>query len=195
MSSHRNKSLAALTMTMFGARTKSGKHRSLLDKAVRIVDVGNLMAPPKWLEPMEKVPPLKFTGAPKGPLKPLIFPEDRLIRAYFNRHQWAKFETIDCTDNASVHFVRAYAMRQLELMQKGMTEMQARNAVDDEQRVEERAASEALAKGEKFARLLTPKDDDTWDKDLVSQIQAEEEEHFRRANPFTPSEDKMNWIR
>ena len=93
---------------------------------------------PKWLQAMEQVHPANtaigmndFLAEKK---EKIVYPEDKLIRAYYNRRPLAKLEAIDMhagernekeeTSSSSSkknkstgrHFVRQFALRQLEYM-------------------------------------------------------------------------------
>ena len=65
------------------------------------------------------------------------YTEDKLVRAYYNRHPTAKFLPIDLMSDKP-HFVRAFALRQLALMQGGTTERDALRMVEKEAMEEER---------------------------------------------------------
>ena len=126
-----------LTMDMFRSRTKTGKREAknlLFPLAQRLTGEG-IVEKPKWLHAMEQVNPAKtaigmndFLAEKKDKI---VYPEDKLIRAYYNRRPLAKLEAIDMhagerkegeeTSSSSKksnnrHFVRQFALRQLEYM-------------------------------------------------------------------------------
>ena len=129
-----------LTMDMFRSRTKTGKREAknlLFPLAQRLTGEG-IVEKPKWLHAMEQVNPAKtaigmndFLAEKKDKI---VYPEDKLIRAYYNRRPLAKLEAIDMhagerkegeeTSSSSSsskksnnrHFVRQFALRQLEYM-------------------------------------------------------------------------------
>jgi len=127
-------------MDMFRSRTKTGKREAknlLFPLAQRLTGEG-IVEKPKWLHAMEQVNPAKtaigmndFLAEKKDKI---VYPEDKLIRAYYNRRPLAKLEAIDMhagerkegeeTSSSSSsskksnnrHFVRQFALRQLEYM-------------------------------------------------------------------------------
>ena len=129
-----------LTMDMFRSRTKTGKREAknlLFPLAQRLTGEG-IIEKPKWLQAMEQVNPANtaigmndFLAEKK---EKIVYPEDKLIRAYYNRRPLAKLEAIDMhagerkegeeTSSSSSsskksnnrHFVRQFALRQLEYM-------------------------------------------------------------------------------
>ena len=129
-----------LTMDMFRSRTKTGKREAknlLFPLAQRLTGEG-IVEKPKWLHAMEQVNPANtaigmndFLAEKK---EKIVYPEDKLIRAYYNRRPLAKLEAIDMhagerkegeeTSSSSSkknkrsgrHFVRQFALRQLEYM-------------------------------------------------------------------------------
>ena len=129
-----------LTMDMFRSRTKTGKREAknlLFPLAQRLTGEG-IVEKPKWLHAMEQVNPAKtaigmndFLAEKKDKI---VYPEDKLIRAYYNRRPLAKLEAIDMhagerkegeeTSSSSSsskksnnrHFFRQFALRQLEYM-------------------------------------------------------------------------------
>lgn len=103
----------------------------------------------------------------------IVFPEDKLIRAYYNRHPTAKFFPIDLHSNKPF-FIRNFAKRQLKVMrQKRVSEKEALSIVEAEARDEDRRAHEAAAAGLRFDRYLTPTH--TLQTNHIQQVQAEEE--------------------
>ena len=75
----------------------------------------------------------------------IVYPEDKLIRAYYNRDPTAKFVPADLS-SAHTHHVRAFARRQLKVMQtRRLPEDEALKIVEAEAAAEERRAKEAEA--------------------------------------------------
>lgn len=117
--------------------------------------------------------------APVSAMKPrqIVFPEDKLIRAYYNRHPTAKFLPIDLASDEP-HFVRAFAQRQLKIMRsQRVPEDVALRVVQMEAMEEDRAAAEAERRGEHYPRRLTPRH--KLQTNRVEQIQEEEELAWR----------------
>ena len=107
----------------------------------------------------------------------IVYPEDKLIRAYYNRHPTAKFLPIDL-QSKQPHFIRNFANRQLKVMRRmRCSEKQALLVVEAEAREEDRRAKEAEAEGRKFTRFLTPTH--TLTTNHIQAIQAEEELAWR----------------
>ena len=107
----------------------------------------------------------------------IVFPEDKLIRAYYNRHPTAKFLPIDL-QSPQPHFVRNFAMRQLKVMRRlRVSEQEALRIVEAEAREEDKQAKRAKKEGRKFTRFLTPTHE--LEKDHIKKIQAEEELAWR----------------
>ena len=103
----------------------------------------------------------------------IVYPEDKLIRAYYNRHPTARFLPIDL-DDPNPHFVRAFALRQLKIMRaQRVPEDVALRVVEMEATEEERAATEADRLGKPFTRRLTPKHKLATGR--IEQVQEEEE--------------------
>ena len=130
-----------LTMDMFRSRTKTGKReaKNLLFPLAQKLTGEGIIEKPKWLQAMEQVHPANtaigmndFLAEKK---EKIVYPEDKLIRAYYNRRPLAKLEAIDMhagernekeeTSSSSSskknkstgrHFVRQFALRQLEYM-------------------------------------------------------------------------------
>lgn len=133
---------------------------------------------PRWLDAAHSVPPLGRTFAARRPAK-IVYPEDRLMRAYYERNPEARFVPIDM-ESGQVHFVRAFALRQLELMQtRGLTERQARAAVEAEAEAERRARQRPSEAGGELppATLSAPPPP----RNLVQAVQEEEEEELFKA--------------
>ena len=73
----------------------------------------------------------------------IVYPEDKLIRAYYNRDPTAKFVPADL-GSAHTHHVRAFARRQLEVMRtRRVPEHEALKVVEAEAAAEEKSAAEA----------------------------------------------------
>lgn len=107
----------------------------------------------------------------------IVFPEDKLIRAYYNRHPTAKFLPIDLASDEP-HFVRAFAQRQLKIMRsQRVPEDVALRVVQMEAMEEDRAATEAERRGEHYPRRITPRH--KLQTNRIEQIQEEEELAWR----------------
>ena len=103
----------------------------------------------------------------------IVFPEDKLIRAYYNRDPTSKFVPADL-GSAHTHHVRAFARRQLKVMQtRRVPEHEALKIVEAEAAAEESAAREAEARGVAFTRRLTSAH--RLPTNYLEQIQEEEE--------------------
>ena len=101
--------------------------------------------------------------APKPP--PIAFPEDGLIRGFYTREPAAAFEAIDCLEDGvsggrtRSHYVRNFALRQLEIMrERKMNEREAlkemRRERDARKRERSRRRRERVNRWTK-ARVLT----------------------------------------
>ena len=76
----------------------------------------------------------------------IVYPEDKLIRAYYNRDPTAKFVPADL-GSAHTHHVRAFARRQLEVMRtRRVPEHEALKVVEAEAAAEEKSARSAGAR-------------------------------------------------
>ena len=105
--------------------------------------------------------------------KQIVYHEDKLIRAYYNRDPTSKFVPADL-GSSEMHHVRQFARRQLKVMrQKGIPENEALAVVEQEARDEQRLALEAEKKGLAFARRLT--NPHQLPTSYLEQIQEEEE--------------------
>lgn len=106
------------------------KQQPLLKRVGDLVRAG-VIEPPVWLDIAKRHPPVEV--AMRGGKKPpaIEFPEDRLMQSYYARHPEAKLEPIwlDSTDPPTG---KRYALRQLVLMQHGMSRTAARRQVDAE---------------------------------------------------------------
>lgn len=121
---------------------------------------------------MRRVPPsTPFISGMKP--QQIVFPEDKLIRAYYNRHPTAKFLPIDL-QSTQTHFIRNFARRQLKLIrQRRIHESEALKLVEAEAREEDRLARLAWDEGRRFVRHLTP--EHTIQRRHIEEIQQEEE--------------------
>mmetsp|Transcript_21904 Transcript_21904/g.35493 ORF Transcript_21904/g.35493 Transcript_21904/m.35493 type:complete len:239 (+) Transcript_21904:109-825(+) len=180
-----------LLMGQFASKTKAGRARTLLQRASRIVSSGHVEVP-AWYEPMLLVAPASPHISAMKP-KQIIFPEDKLIRAYYKRHPSARFVPVDFFSD-EIHFVRGFALRQLEVQQsRKISEKAALFIVEAEAREEDVKAQEAkeaakayIAAGspeeetppKEFVRKLTPYD--TLQEDHIANIQEEEEQAWLR---------------
>ena len=90
-----------LSMDMFRSRTKTGKReaKNLLFPLAQKLTGEGIIEKPKWLQAMERVHPANtaigmndFLAEKK---EKIVYPEDKLIRAYYNRRPLAKLEAID----------------------------------------------------------------------------------------------------
>lgn len=123
------------------------------------------------MKPENSTPPT-VTASAARPTQ-IVYPEDKLIRAYYNRDPTAKFVPADL-GSAHTHHVRAFARRQLEVMRtRRVPEHEALKVVEAEAAAEERSAAEARARGETVARRLTSAH--VSPTNYLEQIQEEEE--------------------
>ena len=121
------------------------------------------------------VPSSPYISAMKP--KQIVYPEDHLINAYYNRNPHARFYPIDLTSNQP-HFVRNFAKRQLKVQrQRRVSEQEALAIVEAEAEDEDRRAKEAMEAGRKFVRHLTPTHD--IEKNWIRRVQAEEEKAWQ----------------
>ena len=135
--------LQKFTVDMFRSRTKTGKREAknlLFPLASRLTN-DDIIERPRWLDAMEKVNPARTDSFVAEKPGKIVYPEDKLIRAYYNRRPLAKLEAIDMhagenststfssrrknnfeerssssNSSNSRHFVRQFALRQLEYM-------------------------------------------------------------------------------
>jgi hypothetical protein len=124
--------LQKFTVDMFRSRTKTGKREAknlLFPLASRLTN-DDVIERPRWLDAMEKVNPARTDSFVAEKPGKIVYPEDKLIRAYYNRRPLAKLEAIDMhagggdfeetssssNSSNSRHFVRQFALRQLEYM-------------------------------------------------------------------------------
>ena len=182
---------------------------------------------PKWLNAMEKVNPAKtavgvdsFMAEKKGKI---TYPEDKLIRAYYNRRPLAKLEAIDMhagegrrggdetsststsstSTSSSRHFVRQFALRQLEYMNqiaqppirtkkhpKGRkyTEEEARVLVEKEAE-EERRLLARNREGDENPFIPTLISKTKVDPNLLEEINKEEEMYWQKNKEIKAMED------
>ncbi|KAK9824607.1 hypothetical protein WJX72_011682 [[Myrmecia] bisecta] len=95
----------------------------LLTRVLDLVCAGQ-MAPPKWLEGLRPAVVLDWGGERKnsgkraqgGKVPPIRFPEDGLVRAYYDRHPEARMQPVDLRSFTPPP-AREFAQRQLQLMQ------------------------------------------------------------------------------
>lgn len=97
-------------------------------RTAKLVEAG-VIDKPKWLDAILKNPPQPILGGPAP--KPIVFPEDRLIQSYMARHPETKMNPISLRSREPAP-ARAFAMRQLELIEGGMTQHAARLQVEAE---------------------------------------------------------------
>ena len=213
-----------LTMDMFRSRTKTGKREAknlLFPLAMRLTSE-DIVERPKWLNAMEKVNPAKtavgvdsFMAEKKGKI---TYPEDKLIRAYYNRRPLAKLEAIDMhagegrrggdetssmSTSSSRHFVRQFALRQLEYMNqiaqppirtkkhpKGRkyTEEEARVLVEKEAE-EERRLLARNREGDENPFIPTLISKTKVDPNLLEEINKEEEMYWQKNKEIKAMED------
>ena len=84
------------------------------------------------MKPENSTPPTVTASAARP--RQIVYPEDKLIRAYYNRDPTAKFVPADL-GSAHTHHVRAFARRQLEVMRtRRVPEHEALKVVEAEAR-------------------------------------------------------------
>ncbi|KAH9572700.1 hypothetical protein CY35_02G165700 [Sphagnum magellanicum] len=113
----------------------------LLSKARKLMK-GGIMARPRWLDAVIRVPPQpKKTRCHRAPN--IKLPEDRLVESYYARHPEAKFIPFEI-NSFDPPPARKFAWRQLELMEQGYFRDQACDIVEAEFEAAEKAELEAL---------------------------------------------------
>lgn len=107
-------------------------NRNLVERVTHLVRAG-VMDEPVWLDVAKRIPPLDLKKQKKAP-KPeaIVFPEDRLIQSFYARHPEARAEPIDLGSDVDLPLARQYALKQLALMQTGMSRKRAEAEVEQE---------------------------------------------------------------
>ena len=156
-------------------RSSAQTSASLARELVR----AGVIEPPSWYDAASRAGP---SPAPMRARKPaeIAFEEDALIRAYYKREPTAAFDAIDARVDANTHYVRSFALRQLEVMrERKMNEREALDVVRRE-RLEERARfARAAQSGEPLderERVLTAPGDGNDAQSVLERVQAMEEE-------------------
>jgi hypothetical protein len=163
-----------LVMSQFRSRTRIGRKKRLLEEAEKILRSG-AVEQPKWFNALRAVPPTSVQSAMRP--RQIVYPEDKLIRAYYNRDPSAKFVPADLA-STEMHHVRAFARRQLKVMKrKGIPENEALLVVEAEAALENTRAAAAEKAGLAFARSLTSAHQ--LPTNYLEQIQEEEELAWR----------------
>ena len=130
-----------LTVDMFRNTSRASTSASAYARAKTLVDDG-IIAKPSWYDAASGVRPSpRPMKAPKPP--PITFPEDALIRGFYAREPAAAFEAIDCLEDGvsggktRSHYVRNFALRQLEIMrERKMNEREALKETEAERDAE-----------------------------------------------------------
>jgi len=152
-----------LTVDMFRNTSRASTSASAYARAKTLVDDG-IIAKPSWYDAASGVRPSpRPMKAPKPP--PITFPEDALIRGFYAREPAAAFEAIDCLEDGvsggktRSHYVRNFALRQLEIMrERKMNEREALKETEAERDAERERFEAAAREGEPLdesARVLT----------------------------------------
>lgn len=106
------------------------------------------MEEPKWLTAVQKAPPIfESTRDSKKSPPTVVFPEDQFVQSFQDRYPHMQEQAIDLLAD-EVPPARRFALRQMELMESGVSKTKARRIVDEELRkagvisfkVEERSA-------------------------------------------------------
>ena len=84
--------VAKLAMSQFRSQTRIGRRKGLLGETEKILRSGHVEVP-KWFEALKAVPPTAQMSAMKP--ERIVYPEDKLIRAYYKRNPTERFQPID----------------------------------------------------------------------------------------------------
>eukprot|EP00963_Diacronema_lutheri_P003495 scaffold285_cov330-Pavlova_lutheri.AAC.13 len=122
---------------------------------------------PKWWDAVQAVPPPPPLPRRSHPALRLRFREDPLEQGFRARHASAKLEPVP---KGEVPPARAFAIRQLQLMEQGVSKDEARQTVEEEWR---KRGVEGEHAPEKRIKART--------KNVLEQIQEEEERELRNA--------------
>lgn len=138
---------------------------------MRVLVKGGIRPKPRWFDAVSKVPPAPFQE--KWPKPPKIkYPEDPLVESYYARHPDSKFTPFKLQGFDSP-IARQFALRQLELMEQGMSKRDARDQV--EQEFEARAkAMEEQEMAERRRALRDGVNAPPVKKSVLEEIQEEE---------------------
>lgn len=168
--------LAKLTIEHFRRpRSSADTSTSLAHTLVR----AGIIEPPSWYAAASHVGP---SPAPMRARKPkeIVFEEDALIRAYYAREPTAAFDAIDARTGAKTHYVRSFALRQLEVMrERKLNEREALEVVKSERDEERERFARAAKSGaplDDADRVLTAPGDGNDTQSVLEKIQAKEEE-------------------
>lgn len=162
--------VAKLAMSQFRSQTRIGRRKGLLGETEKILRSGHVEVP-KWFEALKAVPPTAQMSAMKP--ERIVYPEDKLIRAYYKRNPTERFQPIDLA-SAEPHYVRNFARRQLKIMNRSrVPEDVALKIVEEMASEEDRTAREREAQGLPATRQLTPKH--ALRTSIIDAIQQEEE--------------------
>jgi hypothetical protein len=214
------------TVDMFRSRTKTGKREAknlLFPLASRLTN-DDIIERPRWLDAMEKVNPARTDSFVAEKPGKIVYPEDKLIRAYYNRRPLAKLEAIDMhagdstfssrreenvvnfeetsssssNSSNSRHFVRQFALRQLEYMnQIAQPLIRTKKYPNGRKYTEEEARALVEKEAEEERRLLARNregDENPFVPTLISKIKVnpnlleeinEEEESYWKKNKET----------
>lgn len=122
---------------------------------------------PSWWDAVNAVPPPPPTPRRSHPALRLRFKEDPLEQGFRARHASAKLEPVP---RGSVPPARAFAIRQLQLMEQGISKEEARQTVEEEWRKRD------LENQHNTHKTIKNKT-----KNVLEQIQEEEERELRNA--------------
>ena len=174
-----------LTVDMFRNASRASTSASAYARAKTLVDEG-VIAKPSWYDAARVVRPSpRAMKAPKPPV--MVFPEDALIRGYYKREPAEAFEAIDCLEDdvsggpTRSHYVRNFALRQLEIMrERKMNEREALRETEAERDAERDRFAAAARDGEPLderSRVLTAPEDGLHGEfgSEIERIQAAEE--------------------
>eukprot|EP00246_Nothoceros_aenigmaticus_P008108 TRINITY_DN22600_c0_g1_i1.p1 TRINITY_DN22600_c0_g1~~TRINITY_DN22600_c0_g1_i1.p1 ORF type:complete len:164 (+),score=20.51 TRINITY_DN22600_c0_g1_i1:53-544(+) len=148
----------------------------------RLLVKGNIMSKPRWLDAVERIPPVTKLTKAKRPPK-IRYPEDRLVESYIARHPESTCTPFDLK-SFDPPPARKFALRQLEIMQQGKIRDAARDAVELEvseaRRMEEEALRSARRKAIREGRLPP-----VLKKSVIEVTQDEESTHILRGLRIT----------
>lgn len=141
----------------------------LLHRVSKLVK-GGAMERPSWLNAVILVPPQPKDLRCKRPPK-IEYPEDPLIESYYARHPEAKMVPFSL-QSFDAPIARRFALRQMQLIEEGLSRREARNRTEAEFKAEEekleaetaRLRRVALREGRNVGRA----------KSILEQVQEEE---------------------
>ncbi|KAK7380185.1 hypothetical protein VNO78_32666 [Psophocarpus tetragonolobus] len=139
---------------------------------------GLAKAQPSWLKAMEQAPPATFPRA-AGKIPTIILPEDVYVKKFYKKypeskaHDAIRFRAIDPPPS------RVFALRVLELKERGVSEEKAIAMADMEYLTQKKAKKKAYARLKEIARLQGKRPPPNPYPSAIKEIQAEERKYVR----------------